>query len=62
MYICLCNALSDASIRQAVRDGASRPREVYVRCGCPAQCGGCTRTILEIIRDDAAARPGLPGN
>jgi bacterioferritin-associated ferredoxin len=54
MYVCLCHALSDARIGHAVRAGADRPRDVYAACGCRAQCGGCTRTILGIIRDAAA--------
>jgi bacterioferritin-associated ferredoxin len=58
MYLCLCNALTDAQIGQAVRDGACRPREVYAACGCRAQCGGCTRSVLGIIRDGATARHG----
>jgi bacterioferritin-associated ferredoxin len=55
MFVCLCNALDDRQVRQAVRDGAHRPREVYAACGCRAQCGGCTKTLLGIIRGDASA-------
>ena len=55
MYVCLCNALTDRQVRQAVADGACRPREVYGACGCRAQCGTCTRAILAAIRDAAAA-------
>lgn len=55
MFVCLCNALDDRQVRQAVRDGAHRPREVYAACGCRAQCGGCTKTVLGIIRGDAPA-------
>jgi bacterioferritin-associated ferredoxin len=53
MYVCLCNALSDAQVDRAVRDGARRPRDVYAACGCRAQCGGCTKTILGAIRNGA---------
>ena len=58
MFVCLCNALDDRQVRQAVRDGAHRPREVYAACGCRAQCGACTRTLLGIIRNDAPAHHG----
>jgi len=51
MYVCLCNALTEMEVRRAVQEGACRPREVYAACGCRAQCGGCTRTILGAIRD-----------
>ncbi len=55
MYICLCNGLTDAHIQQAVAAGATRPKDVYCACGHSAQCGNCTRTILGMIRDAAAA-------
>jgi bacterioferritin-associated ferredoxin len=55
MILCLCNALSEAQLAEAVADGARRPREVYAACGCTAQCGTCTRAILAMIRD-----PGRP--
>ena len=38
--------------------GAARPREVYTACDCRAQCGGCTRTIVSIIRAKAGAADG----
>jgi bacterioferritin-associated ferredoxin len=55
MYVCLCNALSDAQVDRAVRDGARRPRDVYAACNCRAQCGTCVRELLGIIRDGASA-------
>jgi bacterioferritin-associated ferredoxin len=51
MYICLCNALTDQDIRQAVLDGAERPSEVYRACGRRLQCGCCSRTIQSIITE-----------
>jgi bacterioferritin-associated ferredoxin len=51
MIVCLCNALSDAQLSDAVCKGARRPRDVYAACDCKAQCGGCTRTILSLIRE-----------
>ena len=51
MYVCLCNALTNTQVGRAVQDGARRPREVYAACGCRARCGGCTKTILGVIRD-----------
>jgi len=59
MYFCLCNALNEAQIGHAVRQGASRPRDVYAACGCRAQCGGCTKAVLGIIRNAATANFGV---
>ncbi|HWX49729.1 MAG TPA: (2Fe-2S)-binding protein [Roseomonas sp.] len=51
MYVCLCNGLTDTQIRGAIDAGARRPKEVYAACNCAAQCGGCTGTMLSIIRE-----------
>jgi bacterioferritin-associated ferredoxin len=50
MVICSCNALTTNQIAAAVAAGADRPHDVYAACGCQAQCGCCTRTILEMVR------------
>jgi bacterioferritin-associated ferredoxin len=50
MYICNCNALTDKQIAAVVAAGADRPHDVYAACGCRAQCGGCTATILSMVR------------
>ena len=64
MIVCLCNALTEAQLSEAVGNGAQRPREVYAACDCKAQCGTCTRMILSMIReaqDAPATNPaGLP--
>ena len=56
MVVCLCNAMTDAAVREAIAGGASRPREVYACCGGRAQCGGCTAAIVSLLREGAAAR------
>jgi bacterioferritin-associated ferredoxin len=54
VYICLCNALTDKKVKQAVAAvNSERPREVYAACGCRAQCGRCVKTILQLLRDHA---------
>jgi bacterioferritin-associated ferredoxin len=50
MYICHCNALTDADLRRAT-EGAGRLAEVYHTCGCRAQCGNCAPTVLGILRE-----------
>jgi bacterioferritin-associated ferredoxin len=51
MIVCLCNALTEAQLSDAVARGAKRPKEVYEACACKAQCGNCTRTILCMIKE-----------
>lgn len=55
MYICNCNALTDRQIAAALAAGAIRPRDVYAACGCKAECGCCTATILAMVRDGPPA-------
>lgn len=61
MYICLCNGLSDTRIQAAIDAGASRTHDVYAACGCRAQCGCCTATILGLLRAPATAAEGSAG-
>ncbi len=51
MYVCHCNGLTDKAIKAAIAAGAERPSEVYAGCGCQAQCGACTRTIVGLLRE-----------
>jgi bacterioferritin-associated ferredoxin len=60
MYVCLCNALTDAQIRAAASAGAARVRDLYAGCGCAAQCGCCTATVLTILREARAGQTTAP--
>ncbi|GAB6853125.1 (2Fe-2S)-binding protein [Asaia astilbis] len=55
MIVCSCNALTNHDIADAVRRGASRPKEVYASKGCKAQCGNCvpgvTCTLRNLLRE-----------
>jgi bacterioferritin-associated ferredoxin len=55
VVICACNVLTDRQIAQAIAAGASRPHDVYAACNCQAQCGGCTATVLAMVRSEKAA-------
>jgi bacterioferritin-associated ferredoxin len=57
MIICLCNAMTDGDVRDAIANGAARPKEVYACCGGRAQCGNCTLTVLRILREGAGQKP-----
>lgn len=61
MILCLCNALTDKQLADAVAKGACRPRDVYAACDCKAQCGTCTRAILRMIREPVLAPTATAG-
>ena len=54
MYICICNAVTETSIRQAVRDGARNIFDLIGRTGCSTQCGRCSDLATEILEDELA--------
>ena len=57
MYICICNAVTESRIRQAVTDGARSLRDLSYSTGCSTQCGRCVGTARELL-DDALAEIG----
>jgi len=50
MIVCSCNALTNHDIADAVRRGASRPKDVYAAKGCKAQCGNCVPGVVCALR------------
>lgn len=61
MYVCICNALTDAQIQSAIASGAGRTHDVYAACNCRAQCGCCTASILCMLRGQPEAAQATGG-
>jgi bacterioferritin-associated ferredoxin len=49
MYVCICNAVTDRTIRQAAADGVTTLSELTMRTGCAATCGSCANLAEEIL-------------
>lgn len=50
MYVCLCNAITDKEIKQAVlSDGVGNIRDLREKMSIADQCGKCTRLTQSII-------------
>jgi bacterioferritin-associated ferredoxin len=65
MIVCHCQAVSERTIRAAVREGARCRRSVARACSAGRSCGGCRLAIDEIVRSelerlDSASPPALP--
>jgi bacterioferritin-associated ferredoxin len=73
MYVCVCNAITDREIREAVRNGARNLRQLRATLPLGVGCGRCIESAREIVAGEqvrrtcpaarqrtAAAR--LPGN
>ena len=45
MYICICNALKEGDVRQALAQGAHQPAEIFRHFGAKVCCGKCVGTM-----------------
>lgn len=55
MIACVCNAIREDKLREAVRQGARSPGSAYARLGCKVKCATCLPFAREIIADEAEA-------
>lgn len=54
MIVCICNAIREADVRKAARDGASCPASAYRLYGRKPRCGQCVSFAREIIASERA--------
>ncbi|MCU0728504.1 MAG: (2Fe-2S)-binding protein [Sphingopyxis sp.] len=56
MILCVCNALREADVRQAVRSGgATCPLSAYRTLGTKPKCGQCVPAARTIVNEERAA-------
>ena len=49
MYVCVCNAVTDRAIREAVDRGACSLYDVQCRLPVATSCGRCEDTATKIV-------------
>jgi len=49
MYVCLCKAVTDSDIHNAVNGGVRTMRQLARQTGCSSNCGRCAVTAAEIL-------------
>lgn len=49
MILCHCAAVSEATVRRTIREGAWTVAEVSRRCGAARRCTPCRETVAEMI-------------
>lgn len=54
MYVCLCKAVTDTQIREAVEDGAVHVSHLADSCGLGTGCGRCQETAQQMIDEQLA--------
>ncbi len=55
MYVCVCKAVSDKTIRQKVGEGLTSMRELKQCLGVASQCGKCTQTAQQVLNESLQA-------
>ncbi len=60
MYVCVCNAITENHIEDAVRNGATRMRDLRERLGVTAECGRCAGCAQECLKS-ALRKPAATG-
>jgi bacterioferritin-associated ferredoxin len=55
LYVCNCNGLRQRDVAQAIEAGATRPRDVFVRHQCAAQCAKCVCEMRQMIQESRQA-------
>jgi bacterioferritin-associated ferredoxin len=51
MYVCICNAVTDGQIREAVCEGACSLKQLCLSLGVAARCGRCAAHAREVLHD-----------
>lgn len=54
MYVCICNGISDRTVRAAVAAGCRSVAQVYKAVGERPQCGKCVHQIKAMVRGGGA--------
>jgi bacterioferritin-associated ferredoxin len=49
MYICVCKAVTDRQINQAIEQGACTRRQLYQTTGVGGVCGKCALHVKEML-------------
>ena len=65
MYVCICNAVTERHIGEAVSEGVSTLRELRTRLGVAGECGRCATCARDCLRTAIAeqttnANPAMP--
>ncbi|BDY06572.1 MULTISPECIES: (2Fe-2S)-binding protein [Ferrimonas] len=57
MYVCICHAVTEKQVRQAVDDGATDVKSLKQKLGVGSECGRCIQATLEVIQAQTDAQP-----
>jgi len=57
VYVCLCNGITERSIREAAAGGVRSVDELAMQTGCGSGCGSCVMLAQQILDETHQALP-----
>ena len=51
MYVCVCNAVTDSDIRNAVDNGVRNMRQLSQATACSTTCGCCKEMAVGVLQE-----------
>jgi bacterioferritin-associated ferredoxin len=51
MYVCVCRAVTEKQVREAVQNGVRSMRGLREQLGVAAECGRCARCAQDILKE-----------
>ena len=63
MFVCICNAITDRQVGEALSRGVGCARDIYAFHGCRPQCGRCVPQMRALFSEQGrhcAAAPTHP--
>lgn len=51
MYVCICQAVTERQVREAVNQGVSSMRGLREQLGVASECGRCARCAHGILKE-----------
>jgi bacterioferritin-associated ferredoxin len=60
VYVCMCMAVTESTVRNCLRAGADSVERVGEDCGAGTGCGGCVETVRLIIEGGSLLHKNAP--
>lgn len=57
MYVCVCKAVTDRQIMEAINEGASTCRQLFKSTGACSVCGKCSHHLKQILDENRQETP-----
>lgn len=62
MYVCVCNAVTERQVHQAIDAGATTVKALSRQLGVGSQCGACVGCAKECLSKARAPKTAFPSN